>query len=70
MSSFEEVFNRSGFSRFINSSAGRIFRLVAGLAFLVVGFVYRHHTLGVLSIRSGVYLAGTLGEIDVIGIKR
>lgn len=28
MHSFEEVFNRSGLSRFLNSPAGRIFRLV------------------------------------------
>lgn len=49
MHGLEEVFNRSGFSRFINSSAGRIFRLVVGIAFLVVGYVYRDHVLGVLS---------------------
>ncbi len=55
MSNFEEVFNRSGFSRFINSQAGRIFRLVAGVAFLVVGFMYRHHTLGVLSMIWSVF---------------
>jgi hypothetical protein len=45
----EEVFNRSRLSRFINSPAGRIFRLVAGTGFLVVGYVYRDHPLGVLS---------------------
>lgn len=44
-----EAFNQSGFSRFINSSAGRVFRLVAGTGFLVVGFLYRHHPLGVVS---------------------
>ena len=45
-----ESFNRSGFSRFINSGAGRVFRLAAGVVFLVVGWIYRHHTLGVVSI--------------------
>jgi len=45
----EEAFNRSGFSRFLNSPAGRIFRVVAGLGFLVVGYVYRGHALGVVS---------------------
>ncbi len=45
-----DSFNRSGFSRFINSRAGRVFRLVAGSAFLVVGFLFRHHTLGIVSI--------------------
>ena len=44
-----EAFNRSGFSKFINSTAGRVFRLVAGAIFLVVGFVYRDHALGIAS---------------------
>jgi hypothetical protein len=44
-----EAFNRSWFSRFINSRAGRVFRLVAGMLFLVVGYLYRDHTLGVVS---------------------
>lgn len=49
MAKLDEAFNRSGFSRFINSPAGRIFRLAAGLGFLLVGYAYRSHTLGVLS---------------------
>ena len=48
MRKFEELFNRSLFSRFLNSSAGRIFRQAAGAGFLIVGYVYRHHALGVL----------------------
>ncbi|MFZ1980131.1 MAG: hypothetical protein WAU61_02400 [Smithella sp.] len=44
-----EAFNQSGFSRFINSTAGRVFRLIAGIGFLVVGYLYRDHTLGVIS---------------------
>ena len=44
-----EAFNRSGFSRFINSQAGRAFRLVAGTGFLVVGYLFRDHPLGVIS---------------------
>ena len=47
--SWGESFNKTGFSKFINSVAGRLFRLLAGAAFLVVGYVYRDHTLGVLS---------------------
>ena len=39
--SLQESFNRSGFSKFLNRPAGRVFRLAAGLAFLGVGFVYR-----------------------------
>ena len=47
--SLDQAFNQSGFSKFINSPAGRIFRFVAGIGFLVVGYLYRDHTLGVLS---------------------
>ena len=50
MNRFEGAFNRSRFSRFLNSPAGRIFRLVAGLGFLVVGYVYRGQALEILSI--------------------
>lgn len=47
--SIAEKFNRSGLSRFFNSSAGRIFRLFAGAGFLVVGYLFRDHPLGVIS---------------------
>lgn len=47
--SWHEAFNQSRFSKFINGPAGRIFRLVAGAVFLAVGYVYRAHALGVLS---------------------
>jgi hypothetical protein len=60
----EEVFNRSGLSRFINSPAGRIFRLVAGTGFLVVGYVYRDHPLGVLSMVWSV-LPLSAGALDL-----
>ncbi len=46
MAHVADAFNRSGFSRFINSPAGRVFRLVAGAAFLVAGYANRHETLG------------------------
>lgn len=49
MSKAADAFNRSGFSRFINSPGGRVFRLAAGVGFLAVGYLYRHHTLGVVS---------------------
>ena len=45
----EEAFNRSPFSHFINSLPGRMFRVMAGVCFLVVGIVFRRHTLGVVS---------------------
>ena len=50
-----EVFNRSWFSRFINSSAGRVFRLIAGAGFLVVGYLFRDQTLGVISMVFSVF---------------
>ena len=59
-----ESFNRSGFSRFINSGAGRLFRVVVGLAFIAVGVVFRHHVLGVVSIVWGL-LPLTTGAFDI-----
>jgi hypothetical protein len=44
-----EAFNRSWFSRFINSSAGRVFRLVVGTGLLIVGYLFREQTLGVIA---------------------
>lgn len=59
-----ESFNQSGFSKFLNSPAGRIFRLVAGTGFLVVGYVYRGHSLGVLSMVWSV-LPLSAGAFDI-----
>ena len=44
-----QAINRSGFARFINSPAGRVFRLVVGAGFLVVGYLFRDQTLGVIA---------------------
>ena len=49
MRSLEEIFNRSWLSRFLNTIAGRIFRIAAGLAFLVIGYLFRGDTLGIVS---------------------
>jgi hypothetical protein len=68
MSRSEEAFNRSGFSRFLNSPAGRIFRLVAGIGFLVVGYVYRNHPLGVLSMVWSVFPLSA-GALDICYIS-
>ncbi|HEY9166796.1 MAG TPA: YgaP-like transmembrane domain [Candidatus Kryptonia bacterium] len=68
MSNLREAFNRSGFSRFINSPAGRVFRVVAGLAFLVVGFFYRDHLLGVLSMVWGIFPLSA-GSFDICYIS-
>ena len=59
-----ETFNQSGFSKFLNSVAGRILRLVAGIGFLVVGYMYRDHALGVISMVWGV-LPLSAGAFDI-----
>lgn len=48
--SLHETFNHTGLSRFINSGTGRGFRLFAGIVFLVVGLLFRHHPLGIASL--------------------
>jgi len=68
MGKSEEAFNRSGFSRFLNSPAGRIFRVVAGLGFLVVGYVYRSHALGVLSMVWSIFPLSA-GVLDICYIS-
>jgi hypothetical protein len=59
-----ESFNQSGFSKFLNSPAGRILRLVVGIGFLIVGYVYRDHALGVISMLWGL-LPLSAGALDI-----
>jgi len=40
-------FNATGFSRWVNGTHGRAFRLVAGVAWLTFGLVFRDHWWGV-----------------------
>ena len=47
--SLHESFNRSGFSRFINSRAGVVFRLLAGAGFLAFGYLHRDRPWGIVS---------------------
>jgi hypothetical protein len=68
MSKLDESFNRSGFSRFLNSPSGRVFRLVAGAGFLAVGYLNRGHALGVLSMVWGA-LAMIAGAFDICFIS-
>ena len=68
MPRLEESFNRSGFSRFLNSPSGRIFRLAAGLGFLAIGFIFRGHTLGVASMVWGVFPLSA-GALDICYIS-
>ncbi len=45
--SIADRFNQTRFSRWVNSGRGRAFRLTAGTAFLVVGFVLRESPVGI-----------------------
>lgn len=66
--SWHERFNRSPFSHFLNSASGRGFRVVAGAAFLAVGYVFRTHPLGVLSMLWSIFPL-TAGGLDVCYIS-
>ena len=55
MSGLAESFNQSGFSRFLNGPSGRVFRIVAGMGFLIVGLVFRDHLLGIVSVVWGIF---------------
>ena len=68
MRSFQEGFNQSGLSRFLNSPAGRIFRLIACIAFLVVGYAYRSYMLGVVSMAWGIFPLSA-GAFDICYIS-
>lgn len=68
MSALADAFNRSRFSHFLNSPAGRLFRAAAGAGFLVIGFIYRAHTLGVLSMAWGL-LPLSAGAFDICYIS-
>jgi hypothetical protein len=66
--SLHETFNRSGFSRFLNSTPGRVFRLAAGLGFLAAGIVFRSRALGLAALGWSV-LPLTAGGFDVCYIS-
>jgi hypothetical protein len=40
-------FNATGFSRWINGTGGRVFRLLAGASFLLLGLTFRGHWWGI-----------------------
>ena len=63
-----EAFNRSALSRFLNSPAGRIFRVVAGAGFLGAGLLYRHTVPGVAALIWSVFPL-TAGAFDVCYIS-
>jgi hypothetical protein len=68
MGSLAAAFNQSGFSRFLNSPSGRVFRIVAGMGFLILGLVFRDHLLGVLSLVWSVFPLSA-GAFDICYIS-
>lgn len=68
MSGLAAAFNQSGFSRFLNSPVGRVFRIVAGMGFLILGLVFRDHLLGVLSLIWSVFPLSA-GAFDICYIS-
>jgi len=68
MGNLAAAFNQSGFSRFLNSPAGRVFRLLAGLGFLILGMVFRDHLLGILSLVWSVFPLSA-GAFDICYIS-
>ena len=63
-----ESFHQTAFSKFLNSIAGRAFRLIAGTGFLVIGLLYHTHALGLLSIAWGVFPLSA-GAFDICYIS-
>jgi hypothetical protein len=68
MGSVAESFNQSGFSHFLNGPSGRVFRIVAGMGFLILGLVFRDHLLGVLSLVWSVFPLSA-GAFDICYIS-
>lgn len=65
---WQDAFNRSSFSHFINSRPGRVFRIGAGAGFLAVGLLFRHQVLGVVAMVWSI-LPLTAGSFDVCYIS-
>lgn len=61
-------FNKTGFSKFLNNTNGRIFRISAGIFFIITGYIYRSSTLGVISMLWGL-LPLSAGLFDVCYIS-
>jgi hypothetical protein len=63
-----ETFNNTWFSRFINSMTGRIFRMVAGTVFLLLGYVFRDRPLGIAAMVFSI-LPLSAGGLDLCYIS-
>lgn len=68
MSTPADSFNRSDFGRWINSPAGRVFRLTGGTLFLAAGVAARRSAGGKASLTWGVF-PFTAGLFDICYIS-
>jgi hypothetical protein len=66
--SLNENFNKSIFSRIINSLSGRIFRIIAGIVFITIGLIYSGYTLGIISLIWGFFPLSA-GAFDICYIS-
>jgi hypothetical protein len=66
MNTLAAGFNRSRFSRFLNSPSGRIFRIVAGAGFIAIGLiaVAAGQLIGIAALAWGV-LPLSAGALDI-----
>ncbi len=55
MGNLERSFNQSKLSRFLNRPEGRVFRIAAGVGFIIIGYIFRFHVLGVISMIWGLF---------------
>jgi hypothetical protein len=62
--SIAESFGRSGFARFINSPAGRIARVVVGMALIDWGYIQLNTRMGIILIIIG-FIPLVAGAFDL-----
>lgn len=62
------TFNQSSFSQLVNSSGGRVFRLLAGAAFLFVGWAERTHAAGIVAMIWSIFPLSA-GAFDICWIS-
>lgn len=68
--SLSESFAKTGFAKFINTTAGRIVRIVAGLALIIWGISTGMNTTGIILIIVGLVplIAGTFNFCIISGL--
>jgi hypothetical protein len=63
-----DTFNHSSFSRWINGRSGRLFRLTAGMVFLIVGIIFSNTPWGIASLIWSVFPLSA-GAFDICYIS-